>query len=32
LIRDFLLSVGLAGQVTVDDSKVRIVCGKERIL
>jgi hypothetical protein len=31
-VRDFRLIVGVGGQVTVDDSKVRIVCGNQRIL
>jgi hypothetical protein len=31
-VRDFRLVVGASGQVTVDDSKVRIVCGNQRIL
>jgi hypothetical protein len=31
-VRDFRLKVGVGGQVTVDDSKVRIVCGNQRIL
>ena len=32
LVRDFRLKVGVDGQVTVDDSKVRIVCGNQRII